>query len=96
MILNLLQVQSEPLKIPLYIRLKNANAEKIFETGVDIRKWIQGKYEEEIVVDIPEELPTGEYELQMGIGGKDKPSVVFASDAKQDGDYSILTKVEVQ
>ena len=82
-------------KIPLYIRLKNVNAEKTFETDVDIRKWIQGKYEEEIVVDIPEELPTGEYELQMGIGGKDKPSVVFASDAKQDGDYSVLENVVV-
>ena len=83
-------------KIPLYIRLKNANAEEIFETGVDIRKWIQGKYEEKIVMDIPEEFPTGEYELQIGIGGKDKPSVVFATNATQDGDYSILTKVEVQ
>ena len=83
-------------RLPLYIRLKNASAEKTFETGVDIRKWIEGKYEEKIVMDIPEELPTGEYELQIGIGGKDKPSVVFASDAKQDGDYSILTKVEVQ
>ena len=83
-------------KIPLYIRLKNANAEKTFETDVDIRKWIQGKYKEKIVIDIPEEMPTGEYELQMGIGGKDEPSVVFATNATQDGDYSILTKVEVQ
>lgn len=83
-------------KLPLYIRLKNANAEKTFETDVDIRKWVQGKYEEVISLEIPKNLKVGEYQLQIGIGDKDKQSVVFASDAKKDGDYSILTKVEVQ
>ena len=82
-------------KLPLYLRLKGEMAEKTFETDVDIRKWIEGKYEEVISLDIPEELPVGAYELQVGIGGGNRPSVVFATNAKQDGEYSVLGVVEI-
>ncbi len=82
-------------KLPLYIRLKNENYTETFETNVDIRQWIEGKYEENITLGLPQEMPVGEYELQIGIGGNEKQSVVFASDAKSDGDYSILGKINI-
>ncbi len=82
-------------RLPLYIRLKNATFEKTFETDIDIRKWIEGKYEEKAELNISEEIPTGEYELEVGIGGRGKESVVFATDAKQDGDYSVLGNIIV-
>ena len=41
-------------------------------------------------------MPKGEYELQVGIGGNGQPSVVFATDACQDGDYAIVGKVEIK
>lgn len=82
-------------RLPLFMRLKNDVCEKTFETDVDIRKWIEGKYEEVISLEIPETMPSGEYELQIGIGGNDEPSVVFATNAPQDGDYSVLTKVKL-
>ncbi|MBP5466396.1 MAG: DUF4832 domain-containing protein, partial [Clostridia bacterium] len=47
--------------LPLYIRLKNNFGEKTFKTDVDMRKWIEGKYAEEIVVDVPQDLPKGKY-----------------------------------
>ena len=83
-------------RLPLYIRLKNGNAEKTFETDVDIREWIEGKYEENIEIVIPDDMQKGEYELQVGIGGNGQPSVVFATDACQDGDYAIVGKVEIK
>ena len=83
-------------RLPLYIRLKNASNEETFETDVDIRNWIEGKYEEIIEITIPEGFGAGEYELQVGIGGKDKPSVVFATDAELDGDFAIVGKVEIK
>jgi hypothetical protein len=83
-------------RLPLYIRLKNASNEETFETDVDIRNWIEGKYEEIIEITIPEGFGVGEYELQVGIGGKDKPSVVFATDAELDGDFAIVGKVEIK
>ena len=82
-------------RLPLYIRLKNATCDKIFETGVDIRRWIEGVYEENIEIALPKDMPSGEYELQIGIGGKNEPSVVFATNAQQDGDYAILTSIEL-
>ena len=82
-------------KLPLYIRLKDENTEKTFETDVDIRRWIAGKYKEEIIIEVPEDMTNGECELQIGIGGKDMPSVVFACNAKQDGDYSVLSKLNI-
>ncbi len=66
-----------------------------FKTDIDIRGWIQGKYEETVTLKIPASLPKGEYELQIGIGGNGEPSVVFATDAEQDGDYSVLTDVSI-
>ena len=81
--------------LPLYIRLKNENHEKSFETDIDIRRWIAGKYEESIVLEIPEKMKPGRYELQIGIGGNAKPSVVFVTDAPQDNEYSILTSVDL-
>lgn len=83
-------------KLPLYIRLKNEQEERTFETDIDIRKWIEGKYEEDVVLEIPKEMKVGKYELQIGIGGKEQPSVVFATNASQDGDYSVLDNIEIK
>lgn len=65
------------------------------ESDVDIRKWISGKYQEVLEIEIPKFLPAGEYELQIGIGGNNEPSVVFATNAVQDGEYSVLTTVNL-
>ncbi len=81
--------------LPLYIRLKGYDFTHELETDVDIRKWIEGKYEEQITVEIPLTMPKGIYELQVGIGGKGNLSAVFATNALQDGDYSVLTTVDV-
>ena len=83
-------------RLPLYVRLKNSFFERDFETEVDIRKWVEGKYEENLSIALPKDMPLGKYELQIGIGGKGKPSVVFATDAPQDGDYSVLAKVQIE
>ena len=82
-------------QLPLYIRLKNENYEKTFKTDVDIRKWIQGKYQEKLEIVLPKDIPAGEYELQVGIGGNGKQSVVFATSAKQDEEYAVLTSVKI-
>ena len=83
-------------KLPLYLRLKNDQAERTFVTDVDIRKWVEGKYEEVLVCELPADMPMGKYELQVGIGGGNTPSVVFATNAKQDGDCSVLAEIEVK
>ena len=81
--------------LPLYVKLKSKGEEKIFATDVDIRKWLPGKHTEKIQIVLPQDLQSGEYDLQIGIGGNGSPSVYFASDAMQDGEYFILTKTEL-
>ena len=83
-------------RLPLYIRLKNTERTQTFETDVDIREWIDGKYEENMVLSLPTDMLVGEYEVQVGIGGDGAPSVVFATDAKQDGAYSVLGRIKIQ
>ena len=80
-------------RLSLYLRLKNDAYVQTFETDIDIRKWIEGKYQEIIVLQIPAFMPKGEYELQIGIGGNGELSVVFATNAKQDDEYSVLGMV---
>ena len=37
--------------LPLYVRLKGDACEKTFDTGVDIRRWIEGKFEEKVSLE---------------------------------------------
>ena len=83
-------------RLPLFIRLKSDRFEKKFKTDTDVRKWIEGEYIETLSFVVPEETPVGEYRLEIRIGGDGKPSVVFATDAEQDGDYSVLTTVKIR
>ena len=83
-------------RLPLYIRLKSTEYTQTFATDVDIREWIDGKYEENITLALQTDIPVGEYEVQMGIGGDGVPSVVFATNAKQDGAYSVLTTIKIK
>ena len=82
-------------RLPLRIRLKKGEIEESIQTQADIRQWLPGKRTECVEFIIPKSLPTGEYELQIGIGGDGQPSVCFATDARQDGEYSVLTTVEI-
>ncbi len=77
-------------KIPLCIKLKSKYLERVFVTDIDITRWIEGKYCENISIDLPVDFICGNYLLQIGICGVGYPSVCFATAAKQDGDYSVL------
>ncbi len=83
-------------KLPLYLKLKAPENEYILETDVDICRWIEGKYTEDIEVALPADIKSGEYSLQIGIGGGDSPAVLFASDAALDGDCSVIGKIEIK
>ena len=80
-------------QIPLCIRLKNQENEKTFKKELDIRNWLDGNNEEKLLLDIPKEMPKGEYSLQMKRSDKDDPSVIFATE--EDEEYFVLTKVRI-
>lgn len=83
-------------QLPLRIKLKNLQCDEVITTDVDIRKWLPGKHTETLKITLPKDMKIGEYELQIGIGGNGAPSVVFASNAKQDETYSVLMSIKIE
>lgn len=81
--------------LPLYVKFKNSEREITIKTAADIRKWKIGVYEENIRIKTPKTLLKGRYALEIGIGGKNEPSVAFATDAERDGDYFVLSEINV-
>jgi len=73
-------------RLPLCIKLSGEVAEQVFETDVDIRKWLPGKAEEAIVLDT-KNLPKGKYTLSIGIVSPIYPNVYFAIDAPYDNGF---------
>ena len=82
-------------QIPLNIKIKNKNSQARFPINVDIRKWTPGTHYIKADIQIPQSFDVGEYEVQIGIGGENSPSVCFATDAKQDGYYAVLTSINI-
>lgn len=76
-------------KTPLYVKLRGEK-EYVFETDVDIRKWMPGKHSEQIHIEIPADLKTGAYSIEVSIYNDLVKNVYFATDAAyQDGWYKL-------
>ena len=81
-------------KLPLKIRIKGEKTQE-YVTDIDVTKWLPGEYEENILMNIPSEFLNGEYELQIAIGGGEYPSVQFANELDQDGEFYNLIKIKI-
>ena len=82
-------------KLPLKLRIKGVKTQE-YITDIDITKWLPGEYTETVCFDIPNDIDVGEYELQIAIGGGDKPRVSFANELAQDGEFYHLLQVKVK
>jgi hypothetical protein len=54
-------------KFLLAIRLKNEKGSRVLITDADITKWLPGDNVYDDAVFVPEDLPTGKYDIQIGI-----------------------------
>ncbi len=82
----------------LAIKLTNKQKSEIFTTDADITTWLPGDnlYDNEIF--IPWDMPTGDYELQIGIVGKDDqtPKVQLAIKGKNAQGWYHLGKITIK
>ncbi|MFC2125119.1 DUF4832 domain-containing protein [Bacteroidota bacterium] len=71
-------------QFPLCIRLKNNEKIVILPTGVDIRTWLPGDNLYDDKIEIPSDMPPGNYELSIGIldKGVKLPKVQLAIEGK--------------
>ena len=82
-------------KLPLKLRLKGEKTQEcVYNT--DIREWLPGEYMQNVSFAVPADMPKGAYELQIAIGGEDKPSVQFANELPADDYYFVLADITVE
>ena len=77
------------------LRLKSGDIEYSFDTDVDVRKWLPGKSDEDIVFTVAKNVTGGTYELQVGIISELFPVVYLATDAIRDGAYYTIGSINI-
>lgn len=77
--------------LPLYLKWKTSDGETLYPLNVDIRTWLPGKHS--FSFGLPLKDLSREGQLQIGIGGGDAPSVLFANQGDTDGDFFVLAKL---
>ena len=82
--------------MPLKLKLKAEEKEFVFETDVDVKRWLPGKSEECITLSLPKDLPSGNYKLQVGIISELFPVIYLATNAVRDGAYYTLGSLQVR
>jgi len=84
-------------KFPLALRLKNDKKTEILVTNADIRMWLPGDNLFDDTVLVPSYMPTGEYDLQIGIldPQSNKPKVKLAISGKEPDGWYYLGKIKI-
>lgn len=79
--------------IPLKIRLFNKKKSFEFDTQIDIRKWLPGKHTETLKIELSENIPTGEYDIELGIYNDVVSVTYFCTDAVRNGSFYKAGKI---
>lgn len=69
------------------VRMRNPANTFVFDSEIDITKWLPGKAAERFFITVPAEAENGDYILEIGIQDENIPAVYFCSDAKRDGAF---------
>ena len=83
-------------KIPLHIALTSGVSAVDIVTDVDITKWMPGKSEEILEINIPDNIEPGTYDIEIGIFDEYTPMICFCTDAEQNGQYYKVGKINIQ
>lgn len=78
----------------LYLRLSGGSTHLI-NADIDIKKWLPGSTTEKIVFDIPKNISSGEYNIELAIFKSDKSPVYLATDATGSDNYYTVGKIIV-
>ena len=85
-------------KFPLALRLTNEKRTEILITDADITTWLPGDNLYDDAVSVPSDMPTGEYDLEIGILdlSSNKPKVKLAISAGQPDGWYQLGKIKIR
>lgn len=82
-------------EIPLMLRLTDGENSYVFDTGLDIREWLPGKHINAFKVVLTEEIPAGNYQVEIGIVGEGTPMIYLCTDAVRDDRYYIVGELKI-
>jgi hypothetical protein len=76
---------------------KNDKYEKVFNSDIDIRNWMPGDTVQPVSLTLPEDIPSGDYELSIGLVGEyPRPTIKFAFNTKEENGYYKLCDIKVK
>lgn len=82
--------------VPFKIRLFNENEFFEFDTSVNIRNWMPGKCTENIKIELPENIISGEYDIEIGIYNDVVSGIYFCTDAMRNGNFYKVGKITIE
>ncbi len=83
-------------KAELKLRLINAEGEYVFDTDVDVKKWFPGKFENDIFVDLPKDISSGVYDVEINLSNQQYPLIYFATDAERNENFYRVGKITIK
>lgn len=83
-------------KMPLIVRLKKGEAVHDFVQTADITKWLPGKHTELLTAVLPEDIASGEYDLEIGIKSIHSDIVYLATNAERDEGFYKVGRINVK
>ena len=81
-------------KLPFWVRLKGKESEWVFDSKQDITKWLPGDAALNFELDLPQEMPNGEYKLEFGIFDEDF-TVKLETETKNDDKWYEVGKLNI-
>jgi hypothetical protein len=85
-------------------RLRGRDAKQQFESNADVRRWLPGRWQEQVAFTVPANLPAGTYHIEVGI--LDRPGVnpdtaplpplQLAMEGRRDDGWYALSRIEVK
>lgn len=80
---------------PLIVRLVKGDEIHEYATDIDIRTWLPGKSLEKIIYKLPEDINSGDYDIEIGIRMSNAPDLYFCTDAERNGYFYKVGKVKI-
>lgn len=83
-------------KLRVVLRLVGGGRSYEFPQSCDVRGWLPGLHGEMLRAELAEDMPSGEYELELGLLSDHAEVVYLATNAERDGSYYKFAKIVIE
>ena len=83
-------------KLRAVLRLVGDGRSYEFPQSCDVRGWLPGLHGEMLRAELAEDMPSGEYELELGLLSDHAEVVYLATNAERDGSYYKFAKIVIE